>query len=122
MADPDGAVKAKRQQYDAVHPKMYITDPAEIAAVSKRSGLLNLEPLGYNYACVEPHNLTINTRTFCASLRRHLEQQGVEFHMGTTVTEIRTRSALLLVGEPPCRDDHSWWGGAPGKRRAASTS
>ena len=73
-----------------------MTAPEELDRIKKYSGLLNLEsqvpptliltatPVsnadfvvyrskGYNFACVEPGNLTVNTYTFCQSLRTHLE-------------------------------------------------
>ena len=79
----------------------------------------------YNFAVVEPHNLTVsarcfctshernrhvtatflirqvNTRRFCASLAAHLASRGVVFHWGSTVHQLHIEPA---VGAPHSRD------------------
>jgi len=89
-ADPESLATTKRANFDDVHAKQYVTDEKELEAISSDSGLLNLKAQGYNFATVEPYNLTINTMSFCRSLRSHLEKNGVIFHMGTVVKDINS--------------------------------
>ena len=77
VADPVAVANGKKEVFDSIHPKTYVTEPKALAGIQRDSGLANLAQQGYNFGCVEPHNLTINTRKFCQSLADHLEAHGV---------------------------------------------
>ena len=46
------------------------------------SGIQGLEEAQHNLGCLEPDNLTVDTRRLGASLRQRLEDRGVTFVMG----------------------------------------
>lgn len=101
--DPDALVASKHSRFGSVLKKKYVTD-GELSDIIDESGLPGLPHFGFNVGCVEPNNLTINTRSFCCSLRRRLEDQGVRFHFCAKVQEIlvtdsSVRAVALSGGE-----------------------
>ena len=96
-ADPEATVTAKHARFGAVKKKMYVTGQ-ELEKIKKESALLGLEGHDYNIGCLEPDNLTINTMTFCQSLRRYLESKDVRFHFCSEVRDcVKDGSAIKAL-------------------------
>ena len=90
-----------------MHEKQYVTGEA-LEALIAESGLLG--PTGeHNLACVEPNNLTVNTRAMCCTLRQRLESSGVRFRTGA-VTAISSDGDQ--VGKVAVADER-WSRGRP---------
>jgi glycine/D-amino acid oxidase-like deaminating enzyme len=60
----------------------------ELEECKRASGLVGIED--FDVGCIEPDNMTINTHSFCSSLQSFLEERGVKFHFGTTITRVMT--------------------------------
>ena len=60
MEDPASAVSRKKAMFDQIYPKHYLTGQ-ELETVKTGSGIKNIEE--YNFGCLEPNNITVNTRT-----------------------------------------------------------
>lgn len=85
--DPAAFIKARKEKYDNVHKKQYISGE-ELQAVMAETGLAGLSECAYNVGVVEPKNMTINTRSFCKKLQDTLMTRGVKFHFCSTVDRI----------------------------------
>ena len=59
-------------------------------------GLANIED--FDVGCIEPDNLTINTRSFCVSLQQFLERQGVQFQFSQSIEQVMTDSSSTVRG------------------------
>ena len=59
-------------------------------------GLRNIED--FDIGCIEPDNLTINTRSLCVSLQQFLEQQGVQFQFSQSIEQVITDSSSTVPG------------------------
>lgn len=108
-ADPDAAVAKKHERFGAVKRKLYVTCQ-ELADIKNSSGLQGLDEFDYNVGCVEPDNLTVNTRTLCRSLQDYLASRGVEFHYSCAVTQIVTqgnRATSLILASGLCLESDS---------------
>ena len=79
-----------------MHRKQYVIG-AELEKVKRESGILGLDEAGHNLACVEPHNLTLNTARLGASLRSRLEEKGVSFIMGREARLVAEGGRVVAV-------------------------
>ena len=84
MADPVAYVHSKQKAFDKVFAKQFVIGK-DLAAVKESSGIEGLGAAGHNVGCVEPHNITVNTRKLGGSLRDYLVARGVQFTYGKEI-------------------------------------
>ena len=84
VQDPGEWVEGQKS-FDQVLPKQFITGK-ELEQVKKTSGIFSLDEAGHNVGCVEPNNITVNTRRLGESLKEYLISKGVQFSCGKKVS------------------------------------
>ena len=84
VGDPAKYVAEKQALFDTVFPKHFVTG-TELAKVKECSGIQGLESAGHNVGCVEPDNITVNTRKLGESLQAYLVEKGVQFTYGEDI-------------------------------------
>ena len=71
VADPVAYVQSKQRAFDEVFAKQFVVGK-DLTAGKESSGIAGLDAAGHNVGCVEPHNITVNTRKLGGSLRDYL--------------------------------------------------
>ena len=80
VENPEEFIQKKRNLFDEIFAKQFVTEE-KLALVKQESGIQGLEDpsINFNVGCVEPRNITVNTRKICKSLKEYLIENGVEF-------------------------------------------
>jgi len=100
VEDPEKFVFKKKKMFDEIFVKRFVTN-AELAKVKDTSGILGLDEAGHNVGCVEPHNITVNTKKLGDSLKEHLMKKGVKFSCGK---EVKLVSDGDIIKHVVCND------------------
>ena len=107
VENPAELIQKKRNLFDEIFAKEYITEE-KLVAVKNESGIQGLEH--FNYGCIEPHNITVNTRKLGQSLKEYLVENGVEFVFNKSAKLIpnstRDEIECLQIGDAQIKSDH----------------
>ena len=88
VKNPEAYVHSKRNTFDEVFKKKYITGK-DLEKIKSQSGIRGLDESvvdnTINVGCLEPNNITVNTKTLGDSLKQYLLENGVQFTFGREV-------------------------------------
>ena len=96
VTNPAQYVTKRKELFDRVFVKQFITGK-ELDLVKDSSGILGLDDADHNVGCVEPNNITVNTKKLGESLKNYLLEKGVQFTEGTEVRLVPANGRIQHV-------------------------
>ena len=110
VKNPEAYVQNKRNTFDEVFMKKYITGKA-LETIKSESGIRGLDDGSaavddnINVGCLEPNNITVNTKNLGDSLKKYLaENAGVQFTFGREVNLVTANDNDKKIQHLKCDD------------------